>query len=192
MSSATSRPSSRSARSRRARAKRSRSAAPTRASRRSTSRSRTWRRCCCGSTTAPRAASRSGRSAPGTRTICSSKSAVRARRCDGTRRTRTSCWIGRRDKANELLAEGSVAARHRGGALRAPAGRPPGGVGGRVLQRDARHLRLHRRGQEAVRCRIRLRLRRSKTATARTASSRRSSRARANGSAWTKVTVAQA
>ena len=62
--------------------------------------------------------------------------------------------------------------------LRAPARRAPGSVGRRVLQRDARHLRIHRRGQDSRRSRIRRRSRRSKTATAPTASSRRFSTAR--------------
>ena len=107
--------------------------AATRRSSSSTSRSRISRRCCCGSTTARRARSRSGRSAPATRTIsileiCGSKASLR--------------W--RQEQQNELLdrpprqgqrdpAEGSVAARRRSPRLRAPARRTPGVVGGRVL-----------------------------------------------------------
>ena len=48
-------------------------------------------RCCCASTTAPRAASRWGRSAPATRTGCGSRSTAGRRRCAGSRNGRTSC-----------------------------------------------------------------------------------------------------
>ena len=54
-------------------------------------RSRIWRRCWCGSTTARAASSRSARCAAGTRTISCSRCAARRRRCDGGRSTRTSC-----------------------------------------------------------------------------------------------------
>ena len=64
-------------------------------------------------------------------------------------------WIGRRNAANSAARQGSVAARARRARLRAPARRPPGGLGRRVLQRDARRVWLHRqrrapgRGQTA-------------------------------------------
>ena len=56
-----------------------------------TSPSRISRRCWCGSTTARRAASRSARSAPATRTTWCSRCAGRRRRSAGGRSTRTSC-----------------------------------------------------------------------------------------------------
>ena len=104
---------------------------------------------------------------------------LEARRCAGGRSTRTSCGSATATSANEMLQKDPSLLDAEAARLRASAGRPPGGVGGRVLQPDARHLRLHRRGQEAVATRIRRRSRRSRTATAPTASSRRFSRARA-------------
>ena len=74
------------------RPRRSRPAAATRASR-SPSPARTWRPSSCGSTAAPRAASRSGRCAPATRTVCGSRSTAGARRCAGCRSGRTSCGL---------------------------------------------------------------------------------------------------
>ena len=112
-----------------------------RRSRRSTSRSRISRRCCCGSTTARRAASRSGRCAPATRTISCSRFAARRRRCAGGRSIRTSCGSATATRPNEILQKDPSLLDAEARALRAPAGRPPGIVGRRVLQRDARHLR---------------------------------------------------
>ena len=80
-------------------------------------------------------------------------------------------WIGRRDAANAVLAKDPsllVAGRAR---LRAPAGRPSGGLGRRVLQRHARRLRLHRRRQAAGAIRVRRPSPPSKTAIIRRASS---------------------
>ena len=48
-------------------------------------------------------------------------------------------------------AEGSVPDRRRGAPLRTPARRPPGIMDGRVLEPDARYLRVHRRREEAQR-----------------------------------------
>ena len=50
-------------------------------------------------------------------------------------------WIGHRDRANEVLQKDPSLLDDGGAAVRAPAGRAPGGVGRRVLQPDARHLR---------------------------------------------------
>ena len=68
-----------------------------------------------------------------------------------TQEQQNDLWIGHRDKANEMLQKDPSLHRRRSPRVRAPAGRSPGGVGGRVRQSDARHLRLHRRGSEAVR-----------------------------------------
>ncbi len=51
-------------------------------------------------------------------------------------------WPPRRRQ--RAAPEGSVAARRRGAAVCAPAGRASGGVGRCVRQPDARHLRIHR------------------------------------------------
>ena len=102
--SATSRPSSRSARGRTA----SREAfqpPPARTTRRAGRHqgrgSRVGAR--CGSTTARRARSRSGRSAPATRTISCSRSAARRRRCAGGRSIRTSSGSATATRPNEIL-----------------------------------------------------------------------------------------
>ena len=75
--------------------------------------------------------------------ICGSKASLR-----WTQEQQNELWIGHRDKANEILQKDPSLHRRRSPRLRAPARRPPGGVGGRVLQPDARHLRLHRRGRK--------------------------------------------
>ena len=78
--------------------------------------------------------------------VCGSKTSLR-----WTQEQQNELWIGHRDKANEILQKDPVAARRGGARLRAPARRPPGGLGRCVLQPDARHLRLHRRRPEADR-----------------------------------------
>ena len=65
--------------------------------------SRIWRRCWCGSTTAPRGRSRSARCAPATRTISCWRCAARRRRCAGARSTRTSCGWATATARNEVL-----------------------------------------------------------------------------------------
>ena len=94
---------------------------------------------------------RSGRSAPATRTACGSRSTAGRRRCAGSRNGRTSCGSAAATRPTRcspkdpsLLAPGAR-------ALRAPAGRSSGGMGRRVLQRDARRLRFHRQRRAAGR-----------------------------------------
>ena len=65
---------------------------------------------CCASTAARRAASRSGRSAPATRTACGSRSTAGEASLRWEQERQNELWIGRRDAANAVLAEGSVAA----------------------------------------------------------------------------------
>ena len=84
-------------------------------------------------------------------------------------------------------AEGPVAPRRGRTAVRAPAGRPPGGVGRRLLQPDARDLRRASPPARRI-ARCRRSSRRSKTATAPTGSWRRFSRAPTDGGVWTHVT----
>ena len=108
---------------------------------RSRSPARIWRRSSCGSTTAPRAACPSARSAPATRTTCGSRSTAGAARCAGSRSGRTSCGSAAATRPNAHAAEGSVAAR----AGRARPTRTCRAAirrrGRRVPQRHARHLR---------------------------------------------------
>ena len=109
----------------------------------STSRSKIWRPCSCGSTTARREAFRSARCAPVTRTISCSRCAARAARWAGDRNIRTSCgWAAAIARTSvpkgRRLMDGEV---RRTRACRRPSGR----LGRRVLQRDARYLRSHRR-----------------------------------------------
>ena len=66
----------------------------------------------------------------------------------GTRSARTSCGSdGATGRTACSLKDPSLV--DAAAPLRAPAGRSPGSVGGRVLQRDARHLRVHRRRASA-------------------------------------------
>ena len=62
-------------------------------------------------------------------------------------------WIGRRDAANATLAKDPSLLGAGRARVRAPAGRPSGGVGRRVPQRAARRLRVHRRRRGARRAR---------------------------------------
>ena len=96
-------------------------------------------------------------------------------------------WIGRRDAANAVLAKDpSLLAPGARGYAHLPGGHQEA-LGRRVLQRHARRLRLHRRGDAPGRPRDRLRSRPSKTAIIRRASSTPCSRATAPGGVWTKV-----
>ena len=148
--------------------------------------SRISRRCSCASRTARRAASRSVRCARATRTISCSRCAARRRRCAGGRSIRTSCGSAIATRANEMLQKDPSLLDADARGLRAPAGRPSGGVGRRLLQPDARHLRLDCR-RSAVSARCRRWSRRSRTATAPTASSRRFSTSAGRGGVWTNV-----
>ena len=104
--------------------------------------------------------------------VCGSKASVRWRQ-----EHQNELWIGPPRRGRTRCCRRTRRCIDAGRArLRAPAGRPSGSVGRRVLQRDARHLRLHRRRAARI-ARCRRRSRRSKTAIAPTASSRRSSRA---------------
>ena len=78
--------------------------------------------------------------------VCGSTASLRWRQ-----EQQNELWIGRRDKANEILAKDPVAARRGSPPLRAPPRRAPGIVGRRVCEPDARYLRVHRRGEEAGR-----------------------------------------
>ena len=60
--------------------------------------------------------------------LCS-KSAAPPRRSSGARKHQNELWIGHRDARERDAAEGSVAARSRRRALRAPARRPSGSLG---------------------------------------------------------------
>ena len=99
--------------------------------------------------------------------ICGSKSSMRWRQ-----EHQNELWRGHRDRANEILQKDPSLLDPEASALRASAGRAPGSVGGRLLQSDARHLRVHRRRQSRRAIRIHRRLPRSKTAIAPTASSK--------------------
>ena len=70
-------------------------------------RARIWPPCSCASTTARRAASPSARSAPGTRTICGSRSTGSAASLRWYQERQNELWIGRRDGPNGVLAQGS-------------------------------------------------------------------------------------
>ena len=72
--------------------------------------------------------------------VCGSKASVRWRQ-----EQQNELWFGHRERANEVLQKDPSLHRRRRASLRASARRPSGGVGGRLLQSDARHLRRHRR-----------------------------------------------
>ena len=111
-----------------ARASLSRRRVPTTRTSRWTSRSRTCARCWCASRTAPRARSRSGRCARGTRTTCGSRSTAARRRCAGTRSSRTSCGSGTVPQGNVILQKDPSLMDPDVAGLRQAAGRASGSV----------------------------------------------------------------
>ena len=95
----------------------------------------------CGSTTARKGSFSVGQVCAGHKNdlvleVCGSKASLRWRQ-----EHQNELWIGHRDKANEILQKDPSLLDAEVARLRAPAGRPPGGVGRRLLQPDARHLR---------------------------------------------------
>ena len=94
-----------------------------------------------------RAASQSGRSARGHKNdlvleVCGTKASLRWRQ-----EHQNELWIGHRDRANEILQKDPSLLDERVRRIRASARRPSGGVGRRVLQRDARDLHVMAAGR---------------------------------------------
>ena len=73
--------------------------------------------------------------------VCGAKASLRWRQ-----EHQNELWVGHRDSANEVAAEGSVAPRYRCAQIRSPARWSSGSVGRCLLQPDARDLRVHRGG----------------------------------------------